>query len=139
MQKLYTFFSASPQRWQKLVKNLEKKKVLKSLSDTRWSARIDAVSAVHDGYSDVLASLEEIINDSTQTNDTRLEARSLQEKLAQFNNIFLLMVWNDILSKIHASNLTLQKEKIHLGIVVDLLDSSGLFKQFERSILCVFG
>ena len=121
------------------MKNLEKKKVLKSLSDTRWSARIDAVSAVHDGYSDVLASLEEIINDSTQTNDTRLEARSLQEKLAQFNNIFLLMVWNDILSKIHASNLTLQKEKIHLGIVVDLLDSSGLFKQFERSILCVFG
>ncbi|CAB3252418.1 unnamed protein product [Arctia plantaginis] len=45
-------------------------------------------------------------------------------------------IWNDILLKIHATNLTLQTEKIHLGIVVDLLDSlvnylSNLRDQFD--------
>ena len=47
VQRLYTFLSASPQRWSKLLENLPKQSpVVKSLSETRWSARADAVKAL---------------------------------------------------------------------------------------------
>ena len=45
VQTLYTFFSASTHRWSILKENLGTKGlVVKSLSDTRWSARADAVN-----------------------------------------------------------------------------------------------
>ena len=47
VQRLYTFLSASPQRWSKLLENLPKQSpVVKSLSETRWSARAGAVKAL---------------------------------------------------------------------------------------------
>ncbi|CAK1586251.1 unnamed protein product [Parnassius mnemosyne] len=59
LQKLYAFFSLSTYRWQKLVKSLKEKKILESLSDTRWSARADAVSTIHDSHSEVLDTLDD--------------------------------------------------------------------------------
>lgn len=68
---------------------LKDKKVLKSLSDTRWSAvRIDAVSAVHDGHSEISDALDGIATDQTQTSDTGLEALSFQEKLVNLKMYF---------------------------------------------------
>lgn len=111
VQKLFVFFSASTHRWQKLVTALgTKKKVLKSLSETRWSARIDAVGAVHDGHPEVSIALDEIAKDVMQTNDTRFEALCLQEKHHEFDNIFLMIVWNDVLSKIHATNFVAKRK-----------------------------
>ncbi len=51
LQQLYNFFSASTHRWEVLKSKLEKGvKVPKSLSQTRWSARADACSALQTGY-----------------------------------------------------------------------------------------
>ena len=61
-------------------------------------------------------------NEETLSNDTRHEASSLHDKLLKFENIFRILVWNDILVKIHKTNLTLQKENINLAVVVNLLD-----------------
>ena len=39
VQRFYTFLSASPQRWSKLLENRQKQSpVVNSLSETRWSA-----------------------------------------------------------------------------------------------------
>ena len=51
VQRLYTFLSALPQRWSKLLENLPKQSpVVKSLSETRWSARADVVKALASNY-----------------------------------------------------------------------------------------
>ncbi|KAF2904953.1 hypothetical protein ILUMI_01221 [Ignelater luminosus] len=56
------------------------KKVLKSLSQTRWSARDDAVSALHEGHKQIIEALMFIAEDTEQPRATRHEALSCPEK-----------------------------------------------------------
>ena len=60
VQYLYVFFSASTHRCSHLESKLKPKNllVLKRLSDTRWPAHSDAVSAIVKGYSTILALLD---------------------------------------------------------------------------------
>ena len=65
VQRLYTFFLASPQRWSKRLANLPKQSpVVKSLSETRWSARTDVVLASN--YKVIQNSVDAIDRTSTQ-------------------------------------------------------------------------
>ncbi|XP_058798117.1 zinc finger MYM-type protein 1-like [Phymastichus coffea] len=114
----------STNRWQKLKEALDVLetvlKVLKSLSETRWSARVDAVSAVYHAYDTILLVLDELAKDDTAKSEVQVEAA----------------IWYDILSKIHATNLTLQKANVDLGVVVSLLESleqyiGGLREKFD--------
>ena len=67
VQKLFTFFSASTSRWGILVQYLEgEKRVLKCLSDTRWSARAEATKALSEGYDNIRAALLHIVQDPEQ-------------------------------------------------------------------------
>ena len=55
IQKVYTFYSASTKLWEKQLEAIKKYTtkdlvVVKKLSDTRWSARYDAVRALLLGY-----------------------------------------------------------------------------------------
>jgi hypothetical protein len=80
IQKLYTFFYASTHRWAVLTKHLEQTDgalTLKSLSDTRWSARANATKAVLIGYADIKSALEDISEDVQQNGGTKNEAESL--------------------------------------------------------------
>jgi len=49
----------------------------KSLSDTRWSARADAVKALCAGYDCIKSALHDIAEDDQQNGSTRHEADSL--------------------------------------------------------------
>lgn len=57
VQKLYNFFSSSTHRWNILTECLGSNKVIKCLSETRWSACADAVGALHRGYKQILKAL----------------------------------------------------------------------------------
>ncbi|XP_050064849.1 uncharacterized protein LOC126553777 [Aphis gossypii] len=59
-----------------LVEHLGSKKVIKSLSQTRWSARADAVSAQHKGHKQIIEALMSTAKDSEQPRETRDEASS---------------------------------------------------------------
>ena len=51
VQRLYSFFSASTHHWNVLTSSLGKNHiVVKCLSDTRWSAHFDAVTALRGGF-----------------------------------------------------------------------------------------
>ena len=114
LQKLYTFFALSTNRWQRLLTALgPKNKILKSLSNTRWSARADAVSALYNGYKKISAILDEISRDDDQSKDTRHEAQGLYKKMGKFENIFMTTVWNDLLMRINDTSKTLQKENMN--------------------------
>jgi len=130
IQKLYTFFSASTHRWAVLTKHLEQTDgalTLKSLSDTRWSARADATKAVLIGYADIKSALEDISEDVQQNGGTRNEAERLCQSMEQLETAFLCVMWNDILSRFNETSKSLQAVKVDIKVAVDLLLSLDFF------------
>jgi hypothetical protein len=77
--------SASTHRWSVLKDNLDSTPVLKSLSETRWSARADAAKALQLGYREIKNALENIRDDACERADTRREADGLVKKLNQLD------------------------------------------------------
>ena len=93
-----TFFSASTSRWGILVQYLEgEKRVLKCLSDTRWSARAEATKALSEGYDNIRAALLHIVQDPEQRADTQQEANGLHISLSYLDTVFMTVFWNIIL------------------------------------------
>lgn len=61
--------------------SLGSKKVLKSLSQSRWSAQADAVSALHEGWKQIIEPLMSIAKDLEQPRETRHEALTLSIRM----------------------------------------------------------
>ncbi|CAG5030257.1 unnamed protein product [Parnassius apollo] len=128
VQNLYTFLSGSTYRWQKLLSYLgTKKKVVKSLSATRWSARADAIIALFTGHTDITKALDDLSKDDTQSNETRLEAKTILKQITKFENVFITVVWHEILTRINDTSKNLQKENMDLYIACSLLNSLELY------------
>lgn len=123
IQKLYNFFSGSVRRWNILTEHLGSRKVLKSLSQTRWSARADAVCALHEGHEQIIEALTYIAEDTEQPRETRHEALSLCKKMENMEFIFLTEIWSSILRRIDKTSSSLQKETITMDIANKLLTS----------------
>ena len=101
VQRLYIFLSASPQRWSKLLENLPKQfPVVKSLSETRWSARGDAVKALASNYEILQNSVDATARNSTQPPLVVLEEKSLVSKRSSLNIVLMCIVWNNILDRV---------------------------------------
>ncbi|XP_054009653.1 uncharacterized protein LOC128892986 [Hylaeus anthracinus] len=76
--------------WQKILSYLgTKKKVAKSLSATRWSARIDAIAGFYISYPDITRVLDDLSKDDTQSNETRIEAKSILKQMKKFENVLM--------------------------------------------------
>ena len=123
IQNVYNFFSASTHRWAVLKKHLEGLPVDKSLSETRWSARGDAVKALYSGYEENAKALEEITADPEQSAETRNEASGLLQRLERLETAILLELWNDILQQFQKTSCSLQKAGLPLNCALNLLDS----------------
>ncbi|XP_055877108.1 zinc finger MYM-type protein 1-like [Biomphalaria glabrata] len=98
VKKIYVFFSASTVRWEKMKELLGI--TLKRECPTRWSARQDAVNAIHEQFDGFLQLLENLYEDGTQTSETQNDAYSLLQNVMNFNFITLLDFWHAVLSKI---------------------------------------
>ena len=129
IQTLYTFFSASTHRWSVLAKHLQADgtPTLKSLSDTRWSARADATKAVLYGYTEIKSALKAISRDAQQTGGTRNEADSLYQRMKQLETAFLCVLWQEILSRFNETSKSLQAVKVDIKLAIDLLLSLDSF------------
>lgn len=88
--------------------------VVKSLSDTRWSARADAVKALVKGYKEIQKALYEISVDPTQKPTVQVEASGLEKKFEDFETTFLTVLWNDILERFDKVSNNLQSETLNL-------------------------
>lgn len=95
VQNVYTYFSASMHRWNILLQATNGK-VLKSLSETRWSARADATRALYHSYVKILQALVEISESETLPKETKYEAKCLMKQMKQFRHLFLATVWYEI-------------------------------------------
>ena len=91
--------------------------VVKSLSQTRWSARHDAVRALKTNYCSIVKAVGVLMNDTEQLRETRADARSIIYKLYALENILLSYVWCDILERIDKVNQLLQTAGLYLKVV----------------------
>ncbi|XP_068115887.1 zinc finger MYM-type protein 1-like [Hyperolius riggenbachi] len=98
VQAIYLYFSRSTLRWERLRTALGVS--LKSESETRWSARVEAVKPIHDQLEDLVELLEDIAEDHDENSETRSDAVQLLHRILTFEFLVLLRFWNTILAKI---------------------------------------
>jgi hypothetical protein len=131
VQKLYVFLSSSTSRWHVLTEKLTTAEgsctVPKRLSDTRWSARADALNSLISNYHVYVAVLQQIAADPLQNKVTQAEAQSITKALAKLETGFLIAFWSCILTRTNMTSKLLQSEKADLGSSVSLLQSLSEF------------
>ncbi|XP_055899203.1 uncharacterized protein LOC129928572 [Biomphalaria glabrata] len=135
VEKIYVFFSASTVRWEKMKELLGI--TLKRECPTRWSARQDAVNAIHEQFDGFLQLLENLYEDGTQTSETQNDAYSLLQNLMSFNFITLLDFWHAVLSKIDRIQKRLQDPSMNFHDAA--LDLEGLQQRLSsiREDVCI--
>ena len=95
LQSLYSFFVALPQRWSKFISNMPNKAhVVKSLSETRWSALVDASKALATNYDSIRDSLKQLAASSRQPAMAVRDANLLVKKLNKMEILLLFVILN---------------------------------------------
>ena len=119
VQKLFTFFSASPQRWEILQDKL--KCSLHSQSGTRWSERVDAVRpvAAHSGF--VIEALE-AASSLSLVPEAFTELQALQKYFSSFVSILMSSIWVKVLTSIDQRNRILQARRATIDAEVQNLN-----------------
>lgn len=112
LEKLFAFFSASTSRWNALVAVTGQ--AVKRVTETRWSARHEAVKMLKNKFEEVLEVLEEL-TDSSQTSETRSGASLLLTAMQSFNFLTFLGFWAAVLPEVDDAQIYLQKR----GLSVD--------------------
>lgn len=107
-----------------------KLKTLKSISTTRWACRSEAISAIKENYSSILAAIEEIV-DNTKQSDVRAKGKGILHQMKTFEFIFAMMMIDPILSSILKTSAFLQSSNINLLMAVEIIE---LLKKFLVSM-----
>ncbi|XP_072129186.1 zinc finger MYM-type protein 1-like [Mobula birostris] len=98
IEALYVFLSRSTQRWEKLKNAMPV--VVKSESETRGSARTEAVKPVNKYLEEILQVLQDMIDNENETSKARSDARQLYNCILSYNFLILLGFWNKVLIRI---------------------------------------
>ncbi|KAK7922330.1 hypothetical protein WMY93_009232 [Mugilogobius chulae] len=130
LQKLYTLFSASTNRWTILKKHVDI--TLKMWTDTRWESKIKSVEPMRFKAADVRNALIEI-RDGTKDPVIKTEAQSLSEEVGSYRVSICTVVWFDILSKIHHVSKLMQSPSMQVDIAVGLLRKTESALQSYRA------
>ena len=121
VQKLYNLFSGSPARWKILKENAGVS--LHSLSDTRWSPRIDAVRILVENHIKMLEILSNIQTDLDLTDLAFSDAENLLEWMKSFEYILMATFWFKVLQCIDDVNKVLQYADISIADELEHLSS----------------
>ncbi|XP_074368878.1 uncharacterized protein LOC141708906 [Apium graveolens] len=133
IQRLYTLFSSSTQRWE-ILKKFVNGLTLKPLCATRWESHIESVRAVRFQTSKLRDALVHLSN-VTQDSMIRCEARSLVEnEIESFEFLFSMCIWFNLLNIINAVSKFLQLEDIDIDIALSRLEELiNLFNEFRET------
>ncbi|KAM3962942.1 zinc finger MYM-type protein 1-like [Aphomia sociella] len=133
VEKLYSFFSSSTQRWQLLKEKTGKK--LKRLSDTRWSAHYESVKVVKENIETIVSSLEHF-QDPTKANlDTRSGAILLLPAVCDFTFLTYIQFWLSILEEVNLVQQYLQSPKMTLDTGITKLNALNEYLVIERTTI----
>lgn len=126
LQRLYTFFSASHKRYAVYESTMDEQKTsktlyLKRLSETRWSARYDAVNTIRVTLPVVIESLEKLSSDTSISPAVYSEIQGILANVSSFKFLLQTCIWHNILS-------------ITKGLSDYLQSPTSLIKGTERSL-----
>ena len=88
IQTMYVFFSNSTQRWEKLKEAVHV--VVKSESETRWSARVEAVIPINNQLAEMVKLYHSFIDDQNQSNETKNETKQIVNRMLTYEFLFLV-------------------------------------------------
>ena len=133
VQNLYVYFSSSTRRWNILLSSLPdtQSKHIKRISDTRWAARADAVSALRSNYKRIKEALIQISTNDHEKPIGKLEARKLSENFHEYETALLTVLWDKLLQRINSTSKSLQE------VQFNLLQGTTLLKSLSQFILDV--
>lgn len=127
VQRIFCFFVSSTMRWEIMKKHT--KSNLKGTSQTRWSAKAEAVAALTNNLAKVTQALEEI-RDGSFPPETKSDAKSLLIAILDFRFILNLVIWDCVLKEINRVNTEIQKKDIILTRSICLME--GLRNTLQR-------
>lgn len=134
LQRIFTLFSASVNRWKILTDHVELFSV-KKLSDTRWEAKINSVKSVRYQICEIHDALVTLANVTEKTDHTTShEASTLAEQLKDFGFILSLVVWYEILFQINVVSKSLQSQDMDLGKSAEMLENCcNFFEEYRKT------
>jgi len=139
IESFYSFFSHSPARWEVLKKYVPLS--LQSLSQTRWSERIQAVRPIVKHYPGVLKVLDVILQEMATdlTPSAHNTIKGLKKYFRSFKGLLTTSIWHKILSSIDQKNVIIQNKGISLNVetalVRDLVKEMQHFRDSWEEIL----
>lgn len=137
LQSLYTFIEGSAKR-HSVFETIRKSSqsfsggtlTLKSLSDTRWYCRVEAVRSLLDNLDTTIATLHEIAESNPTCGG---EATSLLKCIEDFNFVFDLLLLRRVLTQCDILSKTLQSFQLNYGAVKDVVKVTVEVLQSFRS------
>lgn len=119
VQKIFVFFSISTSRWN-MLKNVIIV-TLKKQSDTRWSSKKQAISALHYNIISIAMILKQM-RDTTYMNCDTFDGCNQILSLIDLKFLCLLSIWNKILTHIDKTNKSLQTKDITIDMASKMLN-----------------
>ena len=124
---IYILFSSSIKRWKILQDNV-KGLTLKPLSQTRWESQVECVKAIRFQAPEIKAVLTHLVETSDDPK-TFMDAKSLLSDIMDFEFLFGMVIWYNILSAINRVSKMLQSKDIVIDAAISHL--KALISFFE--------
>ncbi|KAJ8006189.1 hypothetical protein DPEC_G00125650 [Dallia pectoralis] len=115
LQRLYTLFSSSVNRWAILTEHV-KNLTVKVLSTTRWECRVDSVKAVRYQLPELVNALSALIEYATEKRDADVvsTAASICKEMQTWPFILCTIVWYNVLFQINKVSKMLQSPQVSI-------------------------
>ena len=142
---IVNIFSASTYRWKVMINTFDplSLNVVTKLSETRWSALHDAISALFDGYSHIKLVLFQGAENLEQKIVTKASAKGFSNKINDLGLTVLLCFRKVILERFHKKQSKLQRSDIILNSICEVCSSlkeyamskRGKFEAFLKEVI----
>lgn len=133
IEALYNFFSRSTQRWEKLKQAVPV--VVKSQSETRWSARTEAIKPIRQYLDELLQVLRDMSDSHYETAETRSDALLLHKRMLSYDFLILLVFWNKLLTRIDRVQKRLQDPKMNFHDAAEDLKALRDYFHEDREVI----
>jgi hypothetical protein len=75
--------------------------IAKYLSDNKWEAHANSVSAKEEHYGSLIEALNYFHSNESEKGDTRIQAGSILAKIEELKLVILLCLWTRLLQEFH--------------------------------------
>ena len=127
---IYILFSSSTKRWKILQDNV-KGLTFKPLSQTRWESQVEYVKAIRFQTPEIKAALTHLVETSDDPKTFR-DVKSLLSDIMDFEFLFGMVIWYNILSVINRVSKMLQSKDIVIDAAISHLKAFLSFFETYR-------